>query len=646
MELSSTIKPAIKAVDKLEVTLGAKGIGEVFLDLGYITKTQLNHALEYQEQKGGRLGWILATLGYINRLELFEGLARYCELPFETNLSYINRNIDKGLIPILSHEEITDYQTIPFQIKGKTLFVLTADPNNHNTVGFLSHRFEVDDVQQIVITDLDLMKISQELNRDTLLDNAIHGLLYLNPSKSANKVVSVPQLIFGIALIAGIAIWLSLNAGSFLVAILLFMQIFFVIPVLFKFTISLHGFVKYRHQPNINSPVRCNEVDLPVYTILVAVYKEAAVIGKLIQSLKKLDYPEDKLDIILLMEEDDKETFEAAKIEKPPVNWRFLILPNSIPKTKPKALNYGLRFAKGEYLTIYDAEDIPEPDQLKKAVAAFRNSGDDNYICFQARLNYFNKDENFLTKMFTLEYSGWFDCLLPGLDRAKLPIPLGGTSNHFDIMKLKQIGAWDPFNVTEDADLGIRASTEGYKVGVIDSTTYEEANSNLKNWIRQRSRWVKGYIQTMLVHSRNPIKTIKAMGLLRWLSYILLIGGTPASFLLCPIMWLLFAGSLFLPIFKNLYIPTPLLYLTWFNLVISNSLVILISVMGLIAKKHYDLIPFTLLCPLYWLLQSVGAYKGTWQLLTKPFYWEKTTHGITKYNIGQQQSLIVDKVCD
>jgi hypothetical protein len=640
------LSPAITAVDKLELELGAKGIGQVFLELGYVTETQLDRALEYQEQKGGKLGWILATLGYITRLELFEGLARHCKLSFETDIVYIKYNTDKVLMAMLSHDEITQYQAMPFQLKDKTLIVLTADPNNQNTISFFCYRFGVDDIRQIVVTDLDLMRISEELNRDYLLDQSIHGLTYDNPAKSASKVITKPQVIFGAGLMTIGVIWLFVNVSSFLIAALLCIQVFYLIPVLFKFAICLRG-LRW-HQQTIKSDHResSDESDLPVYTILIPAYKEAPVIGTLIQSLKRLDYPEDKLDIILLLEENDKETLQAAKIEKPPVSWRFLILPDSIPKTKPKALNYGLKFAKGEYLTIYDAEDMPEPDQLKKAVAAFRNTGDDNYICFQARLNYFNKNENFLTRMFTLEYSGWFDCLLPGLDRANLPIPLGGTSNHFDVKKLREIGAWDPFNVTEDADLGIRASTEGYKVGVIDSTTYEEANSNLKNWIRQRSRWVKGYIQTMLVHSRNPLKTMRAMGFWRWFSYNLLIGGTPSSFLFYPIMWLLFAGSFFIPVIKNIYIPAPILYLAWFNLFIGNGLVIMIAVMGLAAKKHYDLIPYTLFCPVYWLLQSVGAYKGVWQLLTKPFYWEKTTHGITRYTASPLVSSIANKVSD
>jgi cellulose synthase/poly-beta-1,6-N-acetylglucosamine synthase-like glycosyltransferase len=626
----------VKAIDELEVAIGSKRVGEVFLELGYITETQLNRTLEYQEHRGGRLGWILATLGYITRLELYEGLAIHFGLPFETDTSYIRDNIDRAVATMLTHQEIMEYQAVPFKLEGNTLFVLTADPNSQHAMNFLYRRFGTDQISQIVITDLDLMNVSEELYRDSILDASIHGLLYRNPAESAHKVITGPQLIFCVVLLCGLATWLYLSTHTFVIFAVFLIQILYAVPVLFKAVVSLWG-LKRRQQPIMSElPSSYDEHDMPVYTILIAAYKEAEVIGTLIKSLKKLDYPEDKLDIILLLEEDDNKTLQAAKMERPPASWRFLVLPDSIPKTKPKALNYGLKFARGEYLTIYDAEDMPEPDQLKKAVAAFRESPD-NYICFQSRLNYFNKNENFLTKMFTLEYSGWFDCLLPGLFRAGLPIPLGGTSNHFDVQKLKRIGAWDPFNVTEDADLGIRASIEGYKVGVIDSTTYEEANSRLRNWIRQRSRWVKGYIQTLLVHNRHPLKTMKAIGLWPWFSYNLLIGGTPATFLLSPVMWVLFICSLFLPILGHLYLPASLLYLTSFNLFIGNALVILIAMIGVLPRKNYDLLPYAILSPVYWILQSAGAYKGAWQLLTKPFYWEKTTHGVTKYKPNLEQ---------
>ncbi|MGB9668739.1 MAG: glycosyltransferase family 2 protein, partial [Thermosulfidibacteraceae bacterium] len=254
------------------------------------------------------------------------------------------------------------------------------------------------------------------------------------------------------------------------------------------------------------------------------------------------------------------------------------------------------------------------------------------YICFQAALNYFNKDENFLTKMFTLEYSYWFDYLLPGLYNLKLPIPLGGTSNHFDVEKLKEIGAWDPFNTTEDADLGVRAFGKGYKVGVINSTTYEEANARIRNWMRQRSRWIKGYMQTWLVHVRNSKKLYKNVGLRGFLAFHLLIGGTPFVFLINPIMWLVF---IFWLITKtkalDIFFPPWLLYLSLFNLLFGNFMGIYLNMIAMFKRRYYNLLPYAFLNPIYWMLHSRASYKALYELFTKPFYWQKTQHGITKY---------------
>jgi glycosyltransferase XagB len=457
-----------------------------------------------------------------------------------------------------------------------------------------------------------------------------------NPEESASKVFTGTQAAFFIGFIFALGAFIYFDRQIALLSVFFIAQVIFAAPVLFKLVMAIIGLIK-RVSIMKDYTVPGKDNDLPIYTILVAAYKEEKVIGSLITCMKKINYPKNKLDIILLLEKGDTDTLRAAKAEKPPASWRFLTCPDSVLHTKSSALNYGLNFARGEYLTVYDAEDLPEPDQLKKAVAAFRNQSDD-YICFQASLNYFNKNENFLTKLFTLENSSWFDCLLPGLSSLGLPIPLGRTSNHFDVKKLRKIGAWDPFNVTEEADLGIRASMKGYKVGIIDSTTYEEANSRLSNWVRQRSRWVKGYLQTFLVHSRHPFASLQNMGFIKWLSYFLLIGGTPVNFILNPVMWVLFTLSILLNVTGLFHVPSALVYLAGFNLIVSNTLVIITSMLGVLPRKDYKLILYALFSPAYWMLQSFAAYKGLWQLFTKPFYWEKTDHGITE-NIPVSRTL-------
>jgi glycosyltransferase XagB len=251
-------------------------------------------------------------------------------------------------------------------------------------------------------------------------------------------------------------------------------------------------------------------------------------------------------------------------------------------------------------------------------------------VCVQAALNYWNVYENFLTRMFTAEYSFWFDYMLPGLDALSLPIPLGGTSNHFRTADLRLLGGWDPFNVTEDADLGIRAAALGYTVGVINSTTFEEANRKFGNWIRQRSRWIKGYMQTTLVHARAPWALIRVLGVRQTAGFLLLVAGTPLSFLFTLPLWVLFVVSLLIParVLDVMY-PGWALWVGLFNLLIGNALMIYVSMMGAFFRQRYGLVIWSLLNPVYWLMHSIASYKALWQLIVRPHYWEKTTHGIS-----------------
>jgi cellulose synthase/poly-beta-1,6-N-acetylglucosamine synthase-like glycosyltransferase len=364
------------------------------------------------------------------------------------------------------------------------------------------------------------------------------------------------------------------------------------------------------------------------------VYREANVVADLLENLGALDYPREKLEILLLLEEDDVETIAAARAAAPPENFTFVIVPDGMPKTKPKACNVGLFFARGELLVIYDAEDRPDPDQLKKAVVAFRK-GDDRLVCVQAALNYWNDEENALTRMFTLEYSFWFDYMLPGLDALKLPIPLGGTSNHFRTDALRRLGGWDPFNVTEDADLGIRASALGYTVGVVNSTTYEEANRNRHNWVRQRSRWIKGYMQTLLVHLRQPLRLVRTAGLRQTLAFALLIGGTPFTFLITPPLFALFVLSLLVPVDAlSRVFPNWVMWVCLVNLLLGNAAMVYVSMMGAFKRRRYRLVPWAVLNPAYWLLHAIASYKALWQLITRPHYWEKTIHGLSTIRVA------------
>ncbi len=369
--------------------------------------------------------------------------------------------------------------------------------------------------------------------------------------------------------------------------------------------------------------------ELPRYTILVPAYDEPEVVGDLIAAMSSLDYPADKLQVLLLLEEDDDVTIAAAKASGVSDVVDVVLVPAGDPRTKPKACNYGLHFATGEIITIFDAEDQPERLQLRRVVAAFARLPE-TVACVQAKLAFHNGSQNLLTGWFTADYALWFGYLLPGLMRSTSPIPLGGTSNHLRADVIEEVGAWDGFNVTEDADLGVRIAASGYSTAVLDSTTLEEANSDAINWIRQRSRWYKGYLQTWLVHMRRPRETFRALGLVGTYRFTLLLAGTPITACINMIFWFTTAAWILgQPALVAALFPPYIYYFSLVSLIIGNVATVY---MYLIASREsgnaYLLVP-SLTMPLYWLMMSVAAIKGCWQLLRNPSYWEKTFHGLS-----------------
>ncbi|NLW50541.1 MAG: glycosyltransferase [Candidatus Brocadiaceae bacterium] len=367
---------------------------------------------------------------------------------------------------------------------------------------------------------------------------------------------------------------------------------------------------------------------LPVYTILVPLYHERESVEGLLDALRALDYPKDRLEVIWLLEEDDAETRHAVSLLSLPRYVRVAVVPDVGPRTKPKACNLGLALAHGEFLVIYDAEDRPEPDQLKKAVLGFQRNEPD-VICLQAKLDFYNARQNLLTRWFATDYAVWFDLFLPGLDHLGGPVPLGGTSNHFRTCELRALLGWDPYNVTEDCELGVRLALAGKRTRIIDSTTHEEACSALGYWVRQRSRWTKGYLQTYLAHQRRPFALVHALGLRRALSFQVMIGGTFVCLLINPLywtltaLWFVFRWKAFAELF-----PFPLILWGLLCLFLGNFAFVYAAMLASCKRGFHDLVKYCLLVPVYWCITSVGAWRGLVQLLLRPSHWDKTRHGL------------------
>lgn len=600
-------------------------IGQMLIDAGLITGEQLARALTRQEAWGARLGDTLLALGWVKPFDFYPVLARRFGLRF---VNLLEEPADESLFDRRDYVEYAENLYLPWRQWGDTLWIATADPTARALTDRWSGR---EDVRFVVTSRFDILWELQRVAGEEFSEDAVHYLANFSPDHSARTVVTTGQKWGFVALLAIFACALLVFPIGTAICFNTVLNLFLLFSFLFRTTLCWmscsDGIGQFITKEEV---AELKDEDLPVYTVLVPMYKEPDVLPILAAALRKMDYPKSKLDIKLVLEENDNATIDAAKALGLASIFEIVRVPDSLPKTKPKACNYALRLARGEYLTIYDAEDKPEPDQLKKAIAAFHRLGEKT-ACIQAHLNYFNAEENWLTRMFTLEYSLWFDLFLPALDHLKVPIPLGGTSNHFDIRKLREVGAWDPFNVTEDADLGLRFAAHGYHVGVVNSVTLEEANSQYGNWIRQRSRWIKGYIQTWLVNMRKPVKLFRQVGWKGFFSFQLFVGGTIISALGYPFMIIPFVlwcfthtGAL------ARFFPPLLLVVSTANLVVGNSFLIYLSMLAAAKRKHFDLVPYALTVPAYWLMQSIAGYKAMWQLITKPFYWEKTAHGISK----------------
>ena len=603
-------------------------IPELLITDGFLTHHDQEKINDLSSRTGLSFIKIALNFGYISRKNYERSL---------TNAGYVFNEIrqlpfDEEVLNKLELKYADDHVALPLRIENGKIIVAMADPSNEVFLKFLRAAYNCEP-EIILASDLDIVWLSHKLMGEPYVKQAVFGLLQRDPGSSALVTFSTPQLIFIFSFIALVATGLVLDFKNASITINVVVSTFFLVSILFKLFLALVGSQFELHQAVTKDEVKqVIDTELPVFTILLPVYKEDKLIKKLIWNLQSLDYPREKLDIKLLIEEDDSKTLNAVRNLDFPAIFEVIVVPFRMPKTKPKACNYGLFFSRGKYLTIYDAEDIPDTDQLKKVVAMF-NKLPDKFICLQCALNYFNRNENFLTRMFTLEYSYWFDYMLPGLDTLDIPIPLGGTSNHFKLDKLLELGGWDPFNVTEDADLGCRAYAKGYKIAVLNSTTYEEANNEPFNWIRQRSRWIKGYMQSYLVHMRNPVALWRKLGWKGFIGFGFFVGATPLTFLVYPFLLLIFFAYLMFDLSSiRTFFPDWVLFMAIFNLIVGNILMIYVNMMAVFKRRFYELILFAAANPIYWLMHSISAYMGLYQLVVKPFYWEKTNHGLSKVN--------------
>ncbi|RTK92775.1 MAG: glycosyltransferase [Rickettsiales bacterium] len=537
------------------------------------------------------------------------------------NDSIIETLISKYNVPTIDIESsirAVKFEKINHYYKNR--YFLFLDLNNNlciavNDVFILKQEFfnEFKNYPVFLVKTTDFSKILEQQFAEENIFNAANYLTNHTNYFSA-KSLNYSKSILGFFIMFFSSIIFFIDAFN------LFNNIFYFLQNMLKAILFNKGMIK-----NVAEEVNLDIDELPIYSILVPLYKEEYKVKSILDAIKLLNYPKDKLDVKFIIEADDKLTMRALCILDIPDYVHIIKVPYSFPRTKPKALNYAMSFVLGKYLTVYDAEDEPDPDQLLKSISAFR-ALPEYYACLQAKLNFYNASENLLTRLFSIEYSVWFEYLLKGLSILDLPVTLGGTSNHFKVDILRNVGLWDAYNVTEDADLGLRLYLSGYKVHMIDSITMEEAPAQLGSWIYQRSRWIKGFIQTIFVFIKTK-KDYSKFGLMKIFAVYIFVGLSTYSFFFLP--WLLLI--LFFKLNSAIY------YLWFINSFFSYIYMYTIAYIVLSAQKSLvifkskiDFIAFTI-WPLYFILHTIASYRAVYEIIISPFKWNKTTHGAKDY---------------
>jgi glycosyltransferase XagB len=590
-------------------------VGASLLRAGVVPADEMLHALTQRGRENGRLPDVLRARGLVVERDLLGVDARNWGIRL---VDLDSRLPDPGLIDAVGASDCLRHGLVPWQKSGDVTIVATSRPEEFRRLR--------------PMLEARLGPVAAGLASARAVASAVHarrgGALAhaaenrVAPAESCRnwpKLYRSPRALAVLTLVLAALTLAPLASGLFVLG-------FAVLSLALIVSLKIAAVATALGKPAA-SPVPATDGIPPIVSIIVAMYREADIAPRLVRRLARLDYPAELLDVMLAVEAEDHVTLDAlAKAELPP--WmRVITVPQGQVKTKPRALNHALDHARGAIIGVYDAEDAPEPDQLKKVVERFQKSAPE-VACLQGILDYYNPRTNWLSRCFTIEYAGWFRLILPGIARLGLPVPLGGTTLFFRRDVLDRLGAWDAHNVTEDADLGMRLARHGYRTELVDTVTHEEANCRPLPWIKQRSRWLKGYVMTYAVHMRAPRLLWRQLGARGFFGFQVLFLGTIAQFLLAPILWsfLVIPFGLSHPLYAAL--PTPALWAMAMTFVLAELTNLAIGVLGLRRTKHRLSLLWVLTLKLYYPLASLAAYKGVLELVTRPFYWDKTTHGI------------------
>ncbi len=599
-------------------------IGRHLIESGVITARDLIHALALQQKWDAPLGEILLSEGLATETEVLDAVAQQHGLH---RVDLAEQPPDPGLPNLLTPQEWLRLRAVPWMQLGPTLIVATARPDRIAEIAPLLPRFET--VLAVVARESDVADAIAARGADRLADRAERRVAPQYSSRTWQSFGRRFGLWLGLVLAAA-ALAVAATPG-FVVQLLCLVALATLIPVaalkLAAFALQISG--RLHDRDTAPEPAAAPDGPMPRISVLVPLFHETEIAGALIARLRRLRYPRALLDVILVLEEKDTVTRTAlAEVELP--HWiRAVEVPDTGPlTTKPRALNYALDFCRGDIIGVWDAEDAPAPDQLHCVAARFAQAAPD-VACLQGVLDYYNPRSNWLSRCFTIEYAGWWRVLLPGVARLGLVLPLGGTTLFFRRTILESLGGWDAHNVTEDADLGFRLAREGYRTELIPTVTYEEANCRLLPWIRQRSRWLKGFMVTWLVHMRRPRLLVRQLGWWRVIGFHILMAGTVVQFVLAPALWSLWLLSLGVPHPLSDAAGSGILAVIGALCLIAELGNLAIAAAGVSGRAHRFLLPFVPTMPVYFALGAAAAFKAMWELLMRPYFWDKTRHGLS-----------------
>ncbi len=594
-------------------------VGRIAVELGYAGPGAVLHARQIARRANDSLANVMLAEGLLSEAQRIEILSRLWGVG---RIDLEARPPDPDLLRDYAVDDMLRLGFMPWVGLGTVRVLALGDPERIDEVLRLRHPAGV----QPAISLAPRPMIEAQLVRHFAPDLERRAMTLCPPAYSCRNWGRAAHAWLGLALVAGVIAAFLLHPGLSLTLALVLIAVGNTLTLMIRFAAIIAVWRGTGDTDTAPPPGRLR--DPPTVTVLLPLLREGRVLDRLIEALRALDYPASRLDLVALVEERDDETHDTlAALDLPP-NLRLLTVPHGTLRTKPRAMNYALPFCRGEIIGIYDAEDRPEPDQILRVVSRLRDAPA-QVACVQARLDFYNPGQNWLTRCFTLEYATWFRVLLRGVEALRLPLPLGGTSVFFRRAALEHVGGWDAHNVTEDAELGMRLARFGYRCEMIASTTHEEANPSLPNWLRQRSRWLKGYCITYATHMRRPRALWADLGPRGFLGFHAILLGAIVAYLALPLFWVMTIATvagLTVPAMEA--VPKPL----WFVLVISLPLgqAVMLTAVGvaLRARQSRWLWPWVFTLPFYWPLGAMAAWLAVFELFAAPFHWHKTEHGL------------------